>query len=116
MVTNSQRVPRPAVTLPSSVQSASSLFQNGCSSGWFTKSPGGAGRTRGSSGIVVPSALTGTTRGRSLTRTAMSMAVTGRRTTRSLRKITFRCQLLSSGVEVISYATKLVNRQSLVRS
>ena len=40
--------------------------------------------------------------GFSLTRTAMSMELTGCLTTRSLRKMTFRCQLLPSGVEVFS--------------
>jgi hypothetical protein len=49
-------------------------------------------------------------------RMARSIAVIGRLTTRSLRKITLRCQLVPEGVELFSYPTNVVNEQLRVRS
>jgi len=102
MVMKSQRRALPGVTLPPFVQSASSLFQKGCGSGWLTLMPAGTGHTRGSLGTVASSVSFGILVGSLLTTTAMSRALTGFLTTRSLRKMTFLCQLLSSGVEAFS--------------
>ncbi len=102
MVMKSQWLALPPVTFLPFVQSSSSLFQKGCGSGWLTLVPGGTGHTRGSSGTMASRVSTGSLVGSLLTTTAMSRALTGFLTTRSLRKITLRCQLLSSGVEAFS--------------
>src|SRR5262249_2404987 len=47
---------------------------------------------------------------------AMSIAVIGRLTTRSFRKITLRCQLVPEGVEVFSYPMNGLTLQLRVRS
>ena len=105
----SQRSAVPSVTLAPWVQSRSSRFQNGWGSGWVTRVPGGTGNTSGSAGTGSPIQVGGSPTpsgppvvGDSFVRMAMSSALIGRFTTRSLRKMTFLCQLVASGVEVFS--------------